>query len=191
MKKFDKKTQIKILKIILIVAWMLIVFSFSNQGGTKSSNTSRKVTVTVVQIISDKPIEENEQLIEKVDKVIRKLAHYTIYTIGGFLIMNYAYTTDRSKKEKILYSMAFGAGYAVTDELHQFFVAGRSARIFDIGIDTLGVATGILIYLIIRKIIDIAIIKYKRQSCNSLQNFVKAKLIGTKVEFKGENKSEY
>lgn len=168
MKKFDKKTQIKILKIILIVAWMLIVFSFSNQGGTKSSNTSRKVTVTVVQIISDKPIEENEQLIEKVDKVIRKLAHYTIYTIGGFLIMNYAYTTDRSKKEKILYSMAFGAGYAVTDELHQFFVAGRSARIFDIGIDTLGVATGILIYLIIRKIIDIAIIKYKRQSCNSL-----------------------
>ena len=168
MKKFDKKTQIKILKIILIVAWMLIVFSFSNQGGTKSSNTSRKVTVTVVQIISDKPIEENEQLIEKVDKVIRKLAHYTIYTIGGFLIMNYAYTTDRSKKEKILYSMAFGAGYAVTDELHQFFVAGRSARIFDIGIDTLGVSTGILIYLIIRKIIDIAIIKYKRQSCNSL-----------------------
>ena len=168
MKKIDKKTQIKIIKIILIVAWMLIVFSFSNQGGTKSGNTSRKVTVAVVQVISDKPIEENEQLIEKVEKVIRKLAHYTIYTIGGFLIMNYAYTTDRSKKEKILYSMAFGAGYAVTDELHQFFVAGRSARIFDVGIDSLGVATGILIYLIIRKIIDIAVIKYKRQSCNSL-----------------------
>ena len=168
MKKFDKKVQIKIFKIILIGIWMAIVFSFSNQGGTKSGNTSRKVTVAVVQVISDKPIEENEPLIEKVDKVIRKLAHYTIYSIGGFLIMNYAYTTDRSKKEKILYSMAFGAGYAVTDELHQFFVAGRSARIFDIGIDTLGVATGILIYLIIRKIIDIAIIKYKRQSCNSL-----------------------
>lgn len=168
MKKFDKKTQIKIFKIILIVIWMAIVFSFSNQGGTKSGNTSRKVTVAVVQVISDKPIEENEQLIEKVDKVIRKLAHYTIYTIGGFLIMNYAYTTDKKPKEKVIYSILFGAGYAVTDELHQFFVSGRSARIFDVGIDTLGVATGILIYLIIRKVIDITVIKYKRQNCSSL-----------------------
>lgn len=168
MKKFDKKIQIKILKIILIVVWMAIVFSFSSQGGTKSGNTSRKVTVAVVQVISDKPIEENEQLIEKVDKVIRKLAHYTIYSIGGFFIMNYAYAIDRKPKEKILYSILFGAGYAVTDELHQFFVAGRSARIFDVGIDTLGVATGILIYLIIRKVIDITVIKYKRQNCSSL-----------------------
>lgn len=168
MKKFDKKTQIKILKIILIVIWMAIVFSFSNQGGTKSGNTSRKVTVVVVQVISDKPIEENEQLIEKVDKVIRKIAHYTIYSIGGFLIMNYAYATDKNPKEKIIYSILFGAGYAVTDEMHQFFVAGRSARIFDVGIDTLGVATGILIYLIIRKVIDITVIKYKRQNCSSL-----------------------
>ena len=78
MKKFDKKTQIKIIKIILIIAWMGIVFGFSNQGGTKSSNTSRKVTVAVVQAISDKTIEENESVIEKAEKVVRKLAHYTI-----------------------------------------------------------------------------------------------------------------
>lgn len=154
MKKFDKKIQIKIIKIILIVAWMIIVFCFSNQGGSKSSDTSRKVTVAVVQTLSDKSIEENESLIEKVDKVIRKLAHYTIYTIGGFLIMNYAYTTDKNKKEKILYSIIGGAGYAVTDELHQFFVSGRSARIFDVGIDTLGVTTGVLIYFIVRNAID-------------------------------------
>ena len=128
----------------------------------------RKEVEAVVQVISDKPIEENEPLIEKVDKVIRKLAHYTIYSIGGFLIMNYAYATDRKPKEKIIYSILFGAGYAVTDELHQFFVSGRSARIFDVGIDTLGVATGILIYLIIRKVIDITVIKYKRQNCSSL-----------------------
>lgn len=164
MKKFDKKTQIKIFKIILIVAWMVIVFSFSNQGGTKSGNTSRKVTVAVVQVISDKPIEENEPLIEKVDKIIRKLAHYTIYTIGGFLIMNYAYTTDKTTKKKILYSIGFGACYAVTDELHQFFVAGRSARIFDVCIDTLGVATGVLIYLIMRNVINIIATKLQKQN---------------------------
>ena len=152
MRKIDKKTQIKIIKIILIIAWMGVVFGFSNQGGTKSSNTSRKVTVAVVQAISDKTIEENESVIEKAEKVVRKLAHYTIYTVGGFLIMNYAYTTNLKSKEKVLYSIAFGAGYAVTDELHQFFMPGRSARAFDVGIDTLGICTGIAVYIMVMKI---------------------------------------
>lgn len=152
MRKIDKKTQIKIIKIILIIAWMGVVFGFSNQGGTKSSNTSRKVTVAVVQAISDKTIEENESVIEKAEKVVRKLAHYTIYTVGGFLIMNYAYTTNLKSKEKVLYSIAFGAGYAVTDELHQFFMPGRSARVFDVGIDTLGICTGIAVYIMVMKI---------------------------------------
>lgn len=153
MKNLDIKKQIKIFKIILIVIWMTVVFTFSNEGGTKSSNTSRKVTEVIVQTISDKSIDENEQLIEKTDKIVRKLAHYTIYTIGGILIFSYVNTIDKSKKEKILYSIAFGACYAVTDEIHQFFVSGRSARIFDVGIDTLGVITGIGIYLVIIKII--------------------------------------
>ena len=156
MKKIDKEKYIKIFKIILVVIWMMTVFMFSNEDGTESSNTSRKVTVTVVQTFSDKTEEENEPIIQRVDKVIRKLAHYSIYTIGGILIINYVYTIDKKNKEKVLYSIAFGAGYAITDEIHQFFVSERSARIFDVGIDTLGVITGIAIYLVIRKIIDTA-----------------------------------
>lgn len=159
MKKIDKKLQVKIIKIILILVWMAIVFIFSSEDGTDSGNTSRGLTTMIVQIISNKSIEENEALIQTFETIIRKLAHYTIYTIGGILIMNYAYTTDKSKKEKILYSIAFGISYAVTDELHQFFVPGRSARIFDVGIDTLGVTTGIVIYLVARKLIDTAIKK--------------------------------
>ena len=154
MKKLDRKTQIKIIGIIFILIWMVSVFVFSGQVGTESTGTSRKVTEFIVQLISDRSIEENEKLIGNLDKVIRKLAHYTIYTLGGILIYNYANTTDKSKKEKILYSIAFGAGYAITDELHQFFVPGRSARIFDVGIDTLGVITGVLLYLVIIKIIQ-------------------------------------
>ena len=153
MKKIDKEKCIKIFKIILVVIWMMIVFMFSNENGTESSNTSRKVTVTVVQTFSDKTEEENEPIIQRVDKVIRKLAHYSIYTIGGILIINYVYTINKNNKEKVLYSIAFGAGYAITDEIHQFFVSERSARIFDVGIDTLGVITGIAIYLVIRKLI--------------------------------------
>lgn len=154
MKNLDTKKQIKIFKILLILIWMIVIFMFSNEKGAKSTSTSRKVTEAIVQTVSSKSIEENEPIIVSLDKVIRKLAHYTIYTIGGIVIFNYAKTTEKTKKEKILYSIDFGACYAITDEIHQFFVSGRSARIFDVGIDTLGVITGILIYLAIIKIIE-------------------------------------
>ena len=161
--KFDKKEQIKIIKLILIAIWMIVVFNFSNQGGTESSGTSTKVTRVIVNddenydniaIITKDKEEPNKQAMERIEKVVRKGAHYTIYTIGGFLIMNYTYSIEKTKKQKILGSLLFGAFYATTDEIHQYFVPGRSARLFDVGIDTLGVLTGILIYLVLRKLID-------------------------------------
>ena len=150
----NNKKIIDIAKIMLILIWMAVVFGFSNENGGKSTSTSRKVTTTVVQAVSNKSEEEKEKIIEKADKIVRKIAHYTIYTIGGALIINYAYTTDKKMKTKIIGSIAFGGSYAMADEIHQFFVSERSARIFDVGIDTLGVITGICIYLLIRKIIN-------------------------------------
>lgn len=144
--KNDKKYE-EIIKIILIIIWMVIVFNFSNQGGTESSGTSSKVTKVVVNIVTKDKEEPDKKIIEKTEKIVRKGAHYTIYTIGGFLIMSYTYSMEKTKKQKILYSLLFGIFYAVTDEIHQYFVPGRSARVFDVGIDTLGVLTGILIYL--------------------------------------------
>ena len=150
-----KKINTKIIKIVLIIIWMIIVFLFSNQGGTKSSGTSSKVTNVVVEVVEKVGNKEfSEQERNQAELVVRKLAHYTIYTIGGVLIMNYAYTTDKTKKQQTFGSLLFGAFYAVTDEVHQYFVPGRSARIFDVGIDTLGVITGILIYMTLMKLIN-------------------------------------
>lgn len=164
MKKIDKKTQIKIFNIILIVIWMITVFMFSGQKGEDSGNTSGRFTEIIIHILTGKSVDSNNPTIQMVETIIRKLAHYTIYTIGGFLIMNYAYTTDKSLKEKILYSICFGGGYAITDELHQFFVPDRSARLFDVGIDTLGVITGVVIYLLLKKCVQIVINKNKAEN---------------------------
>lgn len=170
MKKLDKKIQIKVVKIILIIIWMITVFRFSNQGGTESSSTSAKVTKVIVDVVVNDKKEENKvQIANKIEKVVRKFAHYTIYTIGGVLIMNYAYTTDKTKKQQTFGSLLFGAFYAVTDEVHQYFVPGRSARVFDVGIDTLGVITGIIIFTIIISIIN-KIRNTKKKNENILEN---------------------
>jgi len=161
MKNFDKKEQFKIFKIILIIVWMITVFCFSAQQGTDSGDTSRKFTVKIIQIITGKSLLLDDPFIEAIQLFIRKLAHFSMYAIGGFLIMNYVYTIEKSEKEKVLYSIGFGGFYAITDELHQFFVPGRSGNILDVGIDTLGVITGVLVYLVLRKIISSLLNKTK------------------------------
>lgn len=164
MKKINKNKQIKTVKAILIVIWMIVIFNFSNQGGTKSSGTSSKVTKIIINVITKDKEEPNKQTMERIEKVVRKGAHYTIYTIGGLLIMNYAYSMEKTKKQKILGSLLFGAFYAGTDELHQYFVPGRSAQITDVGLDTLGVLTGIYIFLGVIALIE----KLFRKHANSL-----------------------
>lgn len=153
MKKFDKKEQLKIFKIILIIIWMLTIFKFSGQQGTESGDTSRKFTVIIIEIITGKTLELNDPFVDSMQLFIRKTAHFTIYAIGGFLIMSYEYSTDTTQKQKIFHSIGFGGGYAITDELHQFCVPGRNGNIVDVGIDTLGVITGALMYIVIRKFI--------------------------------------
>lgn len=51
--------------------------------------------------------------------------------------------------QKWLISMLVGVGYAALDEYHQGFVAGRGPSIIDVGIDSMGVLTGIFVVLII------------------------------------------
>ena len=43
-------------------------------------------------------------------------------------------------------AFVLGALYAVSDELHQMFVAGRMGSPLDVGIDTVGVACGVLLW---------------------------------------------
>ena len=147
----EKLSKKQIIYLILIAIWMIAIFIFSNQPGTQSENTSESVTSKVINIASQIiNIEQNtkENLIQIIDPIMRKLAHFTIYLIGGFLIMNFANTYKAKETTKIAYSIIAGMIYAGTDELHQYFIEGRSCLITDVFIDTLGVTTGVYIFLL-------------------------------------------
>jgi VanZ family protein len=91
-------------------------------------------------------------LIENTDYFIRKLAHFSIYSIGGILIYNYINTYDINVKRKIIISLLIGVIYAIFDEFHQYFVADRSAQIFDVCIDSSGAIIGVIFIYLINKI---------------------------------------
>ncbi len=70
------------------------------------------------------------------DLVLRKLAHLTEYAILGALLLR---AIGRPGLAILL-----GALYACSDEFHQHFVRGRHAAWYDVVIDTVGVAIGVV-----------------------------------------------
>ena len=70
------------------------------------------------------------------DLLLRKLAHLTEYAILGALLV-------RALSRPGL-AILLGGLYAVTDEVHQHFVRGRHAAWYDVLLDTVGVAVGVL-----------------------------------------------
>ena len=52
----------------------------------------------------------------------------------------------------ILISTSIGVLYAISDELHQLMIAGRSGNIKDVIIDSLGILTGIMFFLLVSEI---------------------------------------
>ncbi len=134
--------------IILLILTFFQIFRFSNQNGEKSSGISRKITTAVtknVKKIQELDKNKQEEVLGKIEKVIRKLAHFSIYMVVGILMMLLMNTYKIKQFYRIAISLITGIIYASSDEIHQLFIPGRSAMITDVMIDTLGVSVGILL----------------------------------------------
>ena len=138
----------KIIKLILVILWMLLIFSFSNQKAEDSSKLSDGIIVKVANVFVDKALskEKQEEILEKYTTIVRKTAHFVIYLILGILVINLFIEYDI--KHLILISLLVCILYSVSDEFHQLFIDGRSGEIRDILIDTIGSLVGIIIYKI-------------------------------------------
>ena len=151
----------QILSTILVVLWMITIFNFSQQQGTNSSKTSKKISMIIIEICNiknDIPQQEKENLVIVLEPIVRKLAHYFIYMIGGILIINCLYKFGVMRYVSI-YSSIIGILYSITDETHQLFVNGRSGSIYDVLIDTIGILTGIVVFFLIQKMINMVVNK--------------------------------
>ena len=98
---------------------MVTVFLFSNQKGEISGNTSGKFIKVLAKIFAKNP---SEKQIERMQLPIRKLAHFTIYAIGGVLAILLLNQFEISFLQKIIYSQLIITIYAITDEFHQYFI---------------------------------------------------------------------
>ena len=142
---------LRIALILLLLGTFYIIFGFSSQDGETSGGISRNITNTILQFSNKYNTlkqEEKEQIADKTERIIRKIAHFSIYTLVGLLLMGILSTYPIKENWRILLSVCLGMMYATSDEIHQSFTPGRTPKITDVYIDTLGVILGILLILL-------------------------------------------
>ncbi len=127
----------RVLKWIFLLFWMILIFSFSSQNGSTSSSVSNFFVSFF----------ENHCFLA-VDLVflIRKGAHFFEYFILGVLVLFLIREYVLQEWRALLYSFCCCLFYAISDEIHQLFVVGRSGRVMDVIIDGCGALLGILIF---------------------------------------------
>lgn len=131
----------KKISIILVILWMILIFSLSNQVALVSTKQSSFFATIIINIVGIK-----YKVI--VNYIVRKLAHFFLYLVLGILVIN----ALRFYKVKniILLSIMICMTYACSDEIHQLFVAGRIGDVKDVLIDTVGSIIGISIFKLIK-----------------------------------------
>lgn len=127
----------KISSVLLIILWMFIIFNFSSDTGEVSGGLTEELIIKVTTILTDiKPeSEEMQQIVDKWMFPTRKLAHYFIYFVLAFLIMNALYIMG-IKRYTLIITGLLCILYATFDEYHQTFVSGRTGQISDILLDS-------------------------------------------------------
>lgn len=145
-----KQNITRIILWILVATTCISVFCFSAQNATASGAASGRfirALLSPFEFYNDMDSAAKEAFVSSVTTLVRKTAHFSIYAFLGFwlhfLLKSYFF------KKSWLLTGLFSCAYAVSDEIHQYFVPGRSCEIRDVCIDTLGAFTGGAICMLI------------------------------------------
>lgn len=146
----------KIVLWILVVFWMGLIFYFSSFKGDESTEQSQGFLYNTIGNIveffnKDISVEEKELIIEKYDPIVRKVAHACVYMILAFLVCLLINCYNDKINKVIVLSLIFCIIYAISDEVHQTFVEGRSGEVKDVLIDSIGIIVSNIGFYLRRK----------------------------------------
>lgn len=148
-----KKYILRIIFLILIILNSTVIFGFSAQNGEKSGSLSKSIIIKIADILNINA-ENKEHFIKNGEIIIRKIAHFSIYTSLGIWSMGFISTFEIKKKTQIIITFIWGVIYASTDEIHQLFIRDRNGSVSDVILDSFGVIFGIIIVMFVMFIIS-------------------------------------
>ena len=135
----------------VLSAWLLValcaagIFMLSAQSGEQSAQLSGGIMEQFARFMT-------ALFGEAAHTVFRKFAHFFAYLFLMFFTYHAVWRTRRSLSPLLPFVLC--VLYAVSDEIHQYFVPERACRLFDVFVDTLGcIVGGLCFYLLIQLIL--------------------------------------
>lgn len=148
----------KFIRWIPVIAWMTVIFLFSAQNSDNSSQTSSLPAEILARLFNPDFEQCSEayknMLLDRCQFIIRKLAHFSVYTVLGMLTYNAFRGYEKlSLRLSLLFSALLCLLYAAGDEFHQSFVPGRNCQLRDVLIDFSGAVFGIALAALFIKLL--------------------------------------
>ncbi|WP_243441148.1 VanZ family protein [Dethiobacter alkaliphilus] len=133
---------------LAVFLWMGLIFYLSHQPGEASAALSSGVTDVIFRTVV---------AVFNIDVApgagdgmfhfwVRKSAHAFLYFVLAVLVIHALGRSGVVGRKAYLIAFLFCVFYAVTDEVHQLYVPGRSGEIGDVVIDSVGAAAGLVVF---------------------------------------------
>lgn len=144
---FMKRNSTVITTWIPVILWMILIFFLSAQPALESDRLSTKLTEIILGLVNQVVPVVGSGAVDYsyLNHVVRKLAHFLLYLILGVLSVRALRKNGLTGWKPLIMAVLICVLYAVTDELHQVFVPGRSGQISDVFIDSLGGLAGVVL----------------------------------------------
>lgn len=145
MEQYKVRRRRPVLYWILVIIWMIMIFYLSHQPAGQSNGLSTGITEKIIDMF--KLIIPNVSIdLASFNHIIRKNAHFFVYLVLGILVVNGLNTSGVSGFRLVGLALFICVIYAMSDEIHQLYIQGRSGQVKDVIIDSTGALVGIEIY---------------------------------------------
>ena len=155
-----KHTLLYLLRIFLlglILLNMTTIFLLSAQNAEKSTQTAEKLESVVLDTFlpdaEEHPTDFTEAIRSNLLVFLRKSAHVIEFFTLGALLLLFLLTWKRPPLLWAGCALLVSILYAISDEIHQYFIDGRTASVTDVLIDSAGALGGILLVLLIHTLV--------------------------------------
>lgn len=150
-----KRLIFLIISWLLVALWMTFIFMMSHDNGEQSIGRSDGLLKTLILTFNPNIGDiELDMLMTKLSGVIRVLAHMFMYFTLYILVANSLYLHNLPLKKVYIIAFIVTVLYAISDELHQYFIPMRSASVIDVITDTAGAIIGMVYHNIVIHIMN-------------------------------------
>ena len=154
-----KKAILSIIILIFAILWAVGIYKLSIMNTQNSNGKSTDIIAIFIEdtleVTNEYGITNSHPTNSKLARVsqlinapMRKVMHASVYLVLAFLAIVFFNVLMNNKHYWIalILTLIISIGFAVSDEIHQTYVSGRTGQFLDVVIDSIGALVGIFIY---------------------------------------------